>query len=86
LVERAVMAPNIPKVDADRDSNLRAAPGYFRDEVLRMLLHPLSLSLLRATVSSQFSVSSAWTGSRFGMCELLTFCPDYNPGNDCAIS
>src|ERR1700743_400477 len=48
FVERAVMAPDIPKVDADRDPDLRAAPWYFRDEVLRMLLHPHSLSLLQS--------------------------------------
>jgi len=50
FVERAVMAPDIPKVDPDRHPNLKAAPGYFCDEFLRMLFHPLSLSLLRATV------------------------------------
>jgi hypothetical protein len=50
FVERAVMAPDIPKVDADCYPNLRAGPWYFRDEVLRMLFHPLSHSLLRATV------------------------------------
>ena len=48
FVESAVMAPDIPKVDADRDPDLRTVPWYFCDEVLRMLLHPLSLSLLQS--------------------------------------
>ena len=48
FVERTVMAPDIPKVDANRNLDLREAPGYFRDEVLRMLFHPLSLSLLQS--------------------------------------
>jgi len=48
FVERAVMAPDIPQVDADRYPNLRASTGCFRDEVLRMLFHPLSLSLLQS--------------------------------------
>jgi hypothetical protein len=45
LVESAVMAPDIAKVDADR----RLRPGLsawgFRDEVLRRFLHGNSLSL-----------------------------------------
>jgi hypothetical protein len=48
LVERAVMAPNISKIDPDRYPNLGASPWYFRDEVLRMPFHPHSLSLLQS--------------------------------------
>jgi hypothetical protein len=58
FVERAVMAPNISKIDPDCYPNLGASPWYFRDEVLRMPFHPHSLSLSRATVSSQFSETS----------------------------
>jgi hypothetical protein len=37
LVESAVMAPYVAKVDADRQFDLATLPGYFRDEVLRWL-------------------------------------------------
>ena len=33
------MAPNVAKVDADRQLYLGTIPGYFRDEVVRWLLH-----------------------------------------------
>ena len=39
FVERAVMAPDISKVDPDRHLNLRAAAWNFRNEVLRRLFH-----------------------------------------------
>ncbi|MEA2544453.1 MAG: hypothetical protein QOH35_5819, partial [Acidobacteriaceae bacterium] len=48
FVERAVMAPNISKIDPDCYPNLGASPWYFRDEVLRMPFHPHSLSLLQS--------------------------------------
>src|ERR1700733_8632282 len=52
LVECAVMAPYVAKVDADRQLDLATLPGYFCDEVLRWLLHGNSLLLLRRTCSS----------------------------------
>src|SRR5258708_38025941 len=39
FVERAVMAPNISKVDSDRDLDPSRPAWNFRDEVLRWLLH-----------------------------------------------
>jgi hypothetical protein len=39
LVERAVVAPNIPKVDADRHLEVGLPAWDFSDEVLRWLLH-----------------------------------------------
>jgi hypothetical protein len=48
FVERAVMAPNISKIDPDCYPDLGASPWYFRDEVLRMPFHPHSLSLLQS--------------------------------------
>src|SRR5260370_18304370 len=39
LVERAVIAPDIPKVDPDRYPNPGAAAWNFSDEVMRWLLH-----------------------------------------------
>jgi len=47
LVEGAVMAPDITKVDADRDLNLGLPAWDFSDEVLRWLLHGNTLLLLR---------------------------------------
>ncbi len=52
LVESAVMAPNVTKVDADRELYLATLPGYFRDEVLRWLLDGNSLLLPQRTCSS----------------------------------
>src|SRR5579859_7959537 len=62
LVESAVMAPNVAKVDADRQLYLATLPGYFRDEVLRPLLHGNSLRLLRRTCSSHLSglIAAFW--------------------------
>src|SRR5580692_13087648 len=51
LVEGAVMAPDIAKVDADRDLNLGLPAWNFSNEVLRWLLHGNSLLLLRRTCS-----------------------------------
>jgi hypothetical protein len=48
------MTPNIPKIDPDRHLDLGAAAWCFRDEVLRLLLHPHSLSLSRVTVLIPF--------------------------------
>src|SRR5271154_1660085 len=45
LVESAVMAPDIAKVDANRHLHLGLSAWDFRDEVLRWLLHGNSLSL-----------------------------------------
>ena len=45
FVERAVMAPDIPKVDPDRHPDPGAAAWNFRNEVLRWLFHGLSLLL-----------------------------------------
>src|ERR1700761_2757710 len=56
LVESAVMAPNVAKDNADRHLCLATFPGYFRDEVLRPLLHGNSLLLLRRTCSSHLSL------------------------------
>jgi hypothetical protein len=39
FVERAVMAPDIPKVDSDRHPDPGDAAWYFRDEVLRRIFH-----------------------------------------------
>ena len=39
FVERAVMAPDIPKIDPDRHPNLGGAASNFRDEVMRCLFH-----------------------------------------------
>jgi hypothetical protein len=58
LVEGAVMAPNVAKVDADRQLYLATFPGCFYDEVLRWLLHGNSLLLLRRTCSSHLSLPS----------------------------
>src|SRR3984885_4247917 len=44
FVERAVMAPDIPKIDPDRHPNLGDAVWNFRDEVLRWIFHGDSLS------------------------------------------
>jgi hypothetical protein len=44
LVERAVMAPDISKVDPDRHLDLGAAEWNFRDKVMRQLFHGNSLS------------------------------------------
>jgi hypothetical protein len=52
FVERAVMAPNISKIDPDRDPNLGASPWYSA-MVPRMPFIRL-VSLPRATVSFQF--------------------------------
>src|ERR1700742_3313503 len=52
LVESAVMAPNVAKINADRQLDLATLPGCFHDEVLRRLLHGNSLLLLRRTCSS----------------------------------
>ena len=49
------MAPDIAKVDADRDLNLGLPAWNFSDEVLRWLLHGNSLLLLRRTCSSHLS-------------------------------
>ncbi len=38
------MAPDIPKIDADRHPNLGVAAWNFRDEVFRWLFHGDSLS------------------------------------------
>jgi hypothetical protein len=46
------MAPNVAKVDADRQLYLGTLAGYFRDEVVRWLLHGNSLLLLQRTCSS----------------------------------
>jgi hypothetical protein len=39
FIERAVMAPDIPKIDPDRHLDLRGAASNFRDEVMRWLFH-----------------------------------------------
>ncbi len=41
------MAPDIPKIDPDRQPNLGDAAWNFRDEALRWLFHANSLSDLR---------------------------------------
>src|ERR1700735_5107661 len=46
------MAPDIAKVNTDRDLNLGLPAWNFSDEVLRWLLHGNSLLLLRRTCSS----------------------------------
>jgi hypothetical protein len=55
-VERAVMAPDIAKVDADRDLNPGLPAWDFSNEVLRWLLHGNSLSPIRKTCSSYLPV------------------------------
>ena len=57
LVEGAVMAPDIAKVDADRHPNLGLPVWNFSDEVLRWLLHGNSLSPFRKTCSSHFPLT-----------------------------
>ncbi|HMF63641.1 MAG TPA: hypothetical protein VK608_06085, partial [Edaphobacter sp.] len=44
FVERAVMAPDIPKIDPDRHPNLGDAAWNFGDKVLRWFFHGRSLS------------------------------------------
>jgi hypothetical protein len=44
LVEGAVMAPDVPKVDADRDLNLSLSAWNFSDGVLRWLFMGNSLT------------------------------------------
>jgi hypothetical protein len=39
FVERAVMAPDIPKIDPDRHPDPGASAWYFRDKVLRRIFH-----------------------------------------------
>ena len=46
------------KIDPDRRPDPGASAWYFRDEVLRMLFHPHSLSLFRKTFSSHLSDTS----------------------------
>ncbi len=55
VVERAVMAPDIAKIDPDRPLDLGLPAWNFSDEVLRWLLHGNSLSPFRKTCSSHFS-------------------------------
>jgi hypothetical protein len=38
------MAPDVPKIDADRHLNLGPPDGYFRDELMRWFFHGNSLS------------------------------------------
>lgn len=67
LVEAAVIAPDIAKVDTDRHLNPGILAGTFRDEVLRWLRHGNSLVLLRRTCSSHFSVPIRYVGSEFAL-------------------
>lgn len=60
LVERAVMTPNIPKVDADRRANPRLSAWDFRDECSARFFMEYSL-LLRENLIP-FSYSSAGDG------------------------
>jgi hypothetical protein len=62
LVESAVMAPDIAKVDANRHLHHGLSAWDFRDEVLRWLLQYNSLPS-RATCSSHLAVLTA--ASRF---------------------
>ena len=57
FVERAVMAPDISKVDTDRHLNPGPSVWNFRDEVLRRVFHGNSLSPARKTCSSHFSLA-----------------------------
>ena len=50
------MAPDVAKVDADRDLNLGLSAWDFSDGMLRWILHGNSLLLLRRTCSSHLSV------------------------------
>jgi hypothetical protein len=50
------MAPNISKVDADRHLNPGPSAWDSRDEVLRPVFHGNSLSPIRKTWSSHFSI------------------------------
>src|SRR5271170_4101736 len=54
FVERAVMTPDVAKIDPNRHLNPGDAPWYFRDEVLCSFFHPHSVALFSATVSSHF--------------------------------
>ena len=47
-IASSTLSGNLPLPKAKPSAFLRAAPGYFRDEVLRMFFHPLSLSLLQS--------------------------------------
>jgi hypothetical protein len=62
MVEGAVMAPDVAKVDADRDLNLSLPAWDFSDEVLHWLLHGNSLSPVRKTCSSHFSIRTYANG------------------------
>jgi hypothetical protein len=44
FVERAVMAPDVPKIDADRHLNLGPPDGYFCNELMHCFFHGNSLS------------------------------------------
>src|ERR1700679_81992 len=67
------MAPDIAKVDADRDLNLGLSAWYFSDEVLRWLLHGNSLLLLRRTCSSHLSL-------------LITYLDQFQLAKHCLVS
>src|SRR6202035_5827153 len=54
LVERAVMAPDISKVDTDRHLDPGPSAWNFRNEVLRRVFHGNSLSPFRKACSSHF--------------------------------
>src|SRR6202035_3718379 len=55
LGERAVMAPDISKVDTDRHLDPGPSAWNFRNEVLRRVFHGNSLSPFRKACSSHFS-------------------------------
>jgi hypothetical protein len=56
FIERAVVAPYISKVDTDRHLILGLSAWNFRDEVQRRGFHGNSLSPVRKTCLSHFSV------------------------------
>jgi hypothetical protein len=58
FVQAAVMAPDVPQVDSNRDSDPGPSAWTLWDEELRMLYHAHSVSRFEETFSSHFSVTS----------------------------
>jgi hypothetical protein len=79
FVERAVMAPDIPKVNPDRHPDPGTAAWYFRDEMLRWLFHGHSLSDSKDLLIPVFgkNVLRSFVPLKFGM-----NCHQFEPWRD----
>jgi hypothetical protein len=73
FVELAVMAPDVPKVDTDRYSN-PGTSAWVRDEALLMAFHAHSLSRLRKTFSSHFSLFGNYDPPQIKLGQIGTGC------------